>query len=73
MHVNGWYFASVEPYEGMKAFVEKSTKDYIGLRQKASDGGFSESFMDCIPKPAAVNGAKGILATLSSVVSAEQN
>jgi enoyl-CoA hydratase/carnithine racemase len=44
-HAQVWlslHFASVEPYEGMTAFVEKRPKDYRGLRDKAARGESSE-------------------------------
>lgn len=62
-HAREWlalHFASVEPYEGMKAFVEKRPKDYIGLRQKAADGGSSEFLYGPYTQACAVCGAKGI-------------
>ncbi|HEX7592698.1 MAG TPA: enoyl-CoA hydratase-related protein [Anaerolineae bacterium] len=44
-HAQDWlslHFASVEPYEGMTAFVEKRPKNYRGLREKAARGESSE-------------------------------
>jgi enoyl-CoA hydratase/carnithine racemase len=44
-HAQDWlslHFASLEPYEGMTAFVEKRPKNYRGLREKAASGGSSE-------------------------------
>jgi enoyl-CoA hydratase/carnithine racemase len=44
-HARDWlstHFTSVEPYEGMRAFVEKRRVDVMGLRQRAADGGSSE-------------------------------
>lgn len=44
-HARDWlslHFACVEPYEGMRAFVEKRRKDYVGLRERARDGGSTE-------------------------------
>jgi enoyl-CoA hydratase/carnithine racemase len=44
-HARDWlstHFATVEPYEGMQAFVEKRRADYRGLRRKAAGGGSSE-------------------------------
>jgi len=44
-HARDWlsaHFGSAEPHEGMWAFVEKRPPDYMGLRQKAADGGSSE-------------------------------
>ncbi len=62
-HAREWlalHFASVEPYEGMKAFVEKRPKDYIGLRQKAADGGSSEFLYGPYTQTCNGCGAKGI-------------
>ena len=44
-HAQDWlslHFASLEPYEGMTAFVEKRPKNYRGLREKAARGESSE-------------------------------
>ena len=44
-HARDWlalHFASLEPLEGMKAFVEKRKPRYRELRQKAASGGSSE-------------------------------
>jgi enoyl-CoA hydratase/carnithine racemase len=44
-HAQDWlslHFATNEPYEGMKAFVEKRPVDYVGLRTKALAGGSPE-------------------------------
>lgn len=44
-HARDWlstHFTTLEPYEGMRAFVEKRKPDYRGLRQKAAAGGSSE-------------------------------
>ncbi len=62
-HAREWlalHFASVEPYEGMKAFVEKRPKDYVGLRQKAADGGSSEFLYGPYTQTCSGCGAKGI-------------
>ena len=62
-HAREWlalHFASVEPYEGMKAFVEKRPKDYIGLRQKAADGGSSEFLHGPYTQTCSGCGTKGI-------------
>lgn len=62
-HARDWlalHFASVEPYEGMKAFVEKRPKDYIGLRQKAAEGGSSEFLYGPYTQTCGGCGAKGI-------------
>ncbi len=44
-HARDWlalHFASLEPAEGMNAFVEKRQADRIGLRRRAAEGGSSE-------------------------------
>jgi hypothetical protein len=44
-HARDWlstHFTTIEPYEGMRAFVEKRRVDYRGLRRKAAEGGSSE-------------------------------
>jgi enoyl-CoA hydratase/carnithine racemase len=44
-HARDWlstHFTSVEPYEGMMAFVEKRDAGYRELREKAASGGSSE-------------------------------
>jgi len=44
-HATDWlalHFSSWEPNEGMQAFVEKRPADYMGLRQRAAEGGSSE-------------------------------
>lgn len=40
-HARDWlstHFTTLEPYEGMQAFVEKRKVDFLGLRQRAVDG-----------------------------------
>jgi len=44
-HARDWlsvHFATLEPWEGMTAFVEKRQPDYRGIRRKAAEGGSSE-------------------------------
>ncbi len=44
-HARDWlstHYTSLEPLEGMRAFVEKRKPDYMGLRQRAATGGSSE-------------------------------
>jgi enoyl-CoA hydratase/carnithine racemase len=44
-HARDWlsiHYASWEPLEGMRAFVEKRPVDYLKLRQRAAGGGSSE-------------------------------
>ncbi len=62
-HAREWlalHFASVEPYEGMKAFVEKRPKDYIGLRTRAAEGGSSEFLHGPYTLSCSKCGTKGI-------------
>lgn len=62
-HARDWlslHFACVEPYEGMKAFVEKRPKDYIGWRQRAAEGGSSEFLYGAYTQTCSGCGAKGI-------------
>ncbi|MDP2959543.1 MAG: enoyl-CoA hydratase-related protein [Longimicrobiales bacterium] len=62
-HARDWlalHYTSYEPWEGMRAFVQKRKPDYVGLREKAAAGGSSEfvwgpNALDC---PAC--GAQGI-------------
>ncbi|MFV2006915.1 MAG: enoyl-CoA hydratase/isomerase family protein [Longimicrobiales bacterium] len=62
-HARDWlalHYASYEPWEGMRAFVQKRTPDYMGVRKRAAEGGSSEFLwgppsLDC---PAC--GAEGI-------------
>lgn len=44
-HARDWlaiHYTSLEPYEGMTAFVEKRKADYVGMRRRAAEGGSSE-------------------------------
>lgn len=44
-HARDWlstHYTSLEPYEGMTAFVEKRKADYVGLRRRAAQGESSE-------------------------------
>ncbi|MFQ5590257.1 MAG: enoyl-CoA hydratase/isomerase family protein [Phycisphaerae bacterium] len=47
-HARDWlstHYTSLEPYEGMTAFVEKRKADYIGLRKRAADPKGSSEFL----------------------------
>lgn len=47
-HARDWlalHYTSVEPYEGMTAFVEKRPADYVGLRRRAADPNGSSEFL----------------------------
>ncbi|MDD5544325.1 MAG: enoyl-CoA hydratase/isomerase family protein [Acidobacteriia bacterium] len=62
-HARDWlalHYTSLEPYEGMKAFVEKRKVDYRGLRQKAADGKSSEFLWGPYSKTCRSCQAKGI-------------
>ncbi len=44
-HARDWlstHYTGSEPYEGMRAFVEKRPPDYMGVRERAASGGSSE-------------------------------
>ncbi len=62
-HARDWlstHFTTLEPYEGMQAFVEKRKIDYRGIRSRASDGGSSEFLWGPYEHTCAQCGAKGI-------------
>jgi len=62
-HAREWltlHFASLEPYEGMTAFVEKRQPDYLGLRRRAAEGGSSEFVWGPYTQRCPACGAKGI-------------
>ncbi|HZD23005.1 MAG TPA: hypothetical protein VE569_06335, partial [Acidimicrobiia bacterium] len=66
-HAADWlslHFATLEPWEGMTAFVEKRDPDYQGVRQRARDGGASESIWGPPVKTCEMCGAKGLPATM---------
>jgi len=47
-HARDWlsiHYTSLEPYEGMTAFVEKRKADYAGLRDRAADPDGSSEFL----------------------------
>jgi len=61
-HARDWlstHFTTLEPYEGMQAFVEKRKVDFKGLRQRAVDGS-SEFLWGPYAKACPSCGAKGI-------------
>lgn len=44
-HARDWlsvHYTSMEPWEGMRAFVQKRSPDYMGARTRAAEGGSSE-------------------------------
>jgi enoyl-CoA hydratase/carnithine racemase len=62
-HARDWlssHFTSREPYEGMRAFVEKRKVDIRGLRQTAAAGGSSEFLWGPYAKDCGGCGATGI-------------
>ena len=47
-HARDWlstHYTSLEPYEGMTAFVEKRKADYVGMRERAADPDGSSEFL----------------------------
>ncbi|MEZ4585439.1 MAG: enoyl-CoA hydratase-related protein [Gemmatimonadales bacterium] len=67
-HARDWlstHFTTVEPYEGMRAFVEKRRADYRGLRRKAAEGGSSEFLWGPYVHTCSSCGAVGIPAEFS--------
>jgi enoyl-CoA hydratase/carnithine racemase len=61
-HARDWlstHFTTLEPYEGMQAFVEKRKVDFMGLRQRAVDGS-SEFLWGPYARTCGGCGAKGI-------------
>jgi 6-oxocyclohex-1-ene-1-carbonyl-CoA hydrolase len=62
-HARDWlavHYTSLEPYEGMTAFVEKRKADYVGLRRLAATGGSSEFLWGPYALQCPKCGAKGI-------------
>jgi enoyl-CoA hydratase/carnithine racemase len=62
-HARDWlslHFATLEPWEGMTAFVEKRQPDYRGIRRKAAEGGSSEFVWGPYSGTCNSCGAKGI-------------
>jgi 6-oxocyclohex-1-ene-1-carbonyl-CoA hydrolase len=62
-HARDWlavHYTSLEPYEGMTAFVEKRKADYVGLRKRAALGGSSEFLWGPYAKQCPKCEAKGI-------------
>ena len=62
-HARDWlstHFTTLEPYEGMQAFVEKRKINFRELRERAASGGSSEFLWGPYAKCCASCGAKGI-------------
>ena len=62
-HARDWlsiHYTSLEPYEGMTAFVEKRKADYVGMRRRAAEGGSSEFLWGPYSGECPDCGAKGI-------------
>ncbi|MCH7701529.1 MAG: enoyl-CoA hydratase/isomerase family protein [Planctomycetes bacterium] len=62
-HARDWlaiHYTSLEPYEGMTAFVEKRKADYEGLRRRAAEGGSSEFLWGPYAQQCPQCGAKGL-------------
>ncbi|MEX2325820.1 MAG: enoyl-CoA hydratase/isomerase family protein, partial [Gemmatimonadaceae bacterium] len=62
-HARDWlstHFTTLEPYEGMQAFVEKRKVDFMGLRRKAAGEGSSEFLWGPYDKACGKCGAKGM-------------
>jgi enoyl-CoA hydratase/carnithine racemase len=62
-HARDWlslHFATLEPWEGMTAFVEKRQPDYRGIRRKAAEGGSSEFVWGPYSGTCGSCGSKGI-------------
>ncbi|MFQ5430418.1 MAG: enoyl-CoA hydratase-related protein [Phycisphaerae bacterium] len=63
-HARDWlalHYTSLEPYEGMTAFVEKRKADYVGVRRRAADpNGSSEFLWGPYAKQCPSCGAKGL-------------
>ena len=62
-HARDWlstHFTTLEPYEGMRAFVEKRKVDFMGLRKRAAEGGSSEFLWGPYAKKCGGCGATGI-------------
>lgn len=63
-HARDWlaiHYTSLEPYEGMTAFVEKRKADYVGVRRRAADpNGSSEFLWGPYAKQCPDCGAKGM-------------
>jgi enoyl-CoA hydratase/carnithine racemase len=62
-HARDWlstHFATLEPYEGMRAFVEKRKVNFMGIRERAASGGSSEFLWGPYTKECGKCGATGV-------------
>ncbi|MGE0354781.1 MAG: enoyl-CoA hydratase-related protein [Gemmatimonadales bacterium] len=62
-HARDWlalHYASYEPWEGMRAFVEKRPARYLDLRRRAAEGGSSEFVWGPYEASCPACGAKGL-------------
>jgi len=62
-HAQDWlalHYTSLEPWEGMTAFVEKRPPDYLEVREEACSGGSSEFVWGPPAKECQACGAKGL-------------
>jgi enoyl-CoA hydratase/carnithine racemase len=62
-HARDWlstHYTSYEPWEGMRAFVQKRKPDYMGTRERAASGGSSEFVWGPNSVDCAACGAQGI-------------
>jgi 6-oxocyclohex-1-ene-1-carbonyl-CoA hydrolase len=67
-HAREWLtllYASLEPWEGMRAFVEKRPAGYVDVRERAASGGSSEFVWGAYERDCAKCGAKGIPAAFT--------
>ncbi len=65
-HARDWlalHYASLEPWEGMRAFVEKRSARYMDLRTRAAEGGSSEFPWGAYDRKCEVCGATGLPAS----------
>jgi 1,4-dihydroxy-2-naphthoyl-CoA synthase len=67
-HAREWlslHYTSLEPYEGMTAFVEKRRPDHLGVRQRAARGESSEFLWGPYRQTCPACGASGLPAQFS--------
>ena len=67
-HARDWlalHFSDLEPWEGMRAFVEKRPADYRRIRSLARDGGASEFIWGAPEKECSSCGAQGLPSGMS--------